>query len=216
MPTTSRPISSDAVEVRRRAVRTARSKSSAASPRWTPSMSSSVRPSPQTHLDVVLPLVVAVGAVRDPQDGQFAQPRRQRRAEQQVDVEAQEGLGELGMADQGGQRGCPRPPGCAALRAASRTAPVDGVVPLVRGQRGHSHRRLLSDLRIRFSFRLIDFHVSRDGQCRARVSLFFHAKQIPGTWAEDVGFTCASAGGDGGNAARRLDRDRLTTLILAA
>ena len=77
--------------------------------------------------------------MRDPQNGQLAQPGRQRRVEQQVHVEAQELLRQVGMVDEGPED-VARVLGVAALLGEHHgERAVDGVVPLIRGQRGHSH-----------------------------------------------------------------------------
>ena len=80
-----------------------------------------------------------VGVVRHPQDGQFAQPRRQCRVEQQMHVEPQERLRQVGMVDEGAEDIARVLRGAPLLGKHHGERAVDGVVPLVRGQRGQSH-----------------------------------------------------------------------------
>ena len=179
--------------------RTARSSSSTASPRWMPSMSSSLRPASRAHADVVAPLVLAVAPMRDAQHRQLAQPGGQRRAEQQVVVEAQEGLGQLRDGGRASRADCPPPPGCGARRAACPTARDRQRRPTgPRGAGAHapgaSSRSRESDSHIW----PIDFHLSR-------------------RWSIPAGQMCRSAGCHlGSNGAARRPCERFRTLILAA
>ena len=98
-------------------------------------------PGVAAHGDVVEPLVLAVHHVRDAQDGQLAQPCRQRRTVQQVEVESQEAARQFGVTHQRSHQ-VPGRLGIAALSGhQAGQSLVDGLVPLVRRQWSHSHRR---------------------------------------------------------------------------
>ena len=98
-------------------------------------------------------LVLAVSPVRDAQDRQLAQPVGQRRAEHQMVVEAQERPGELGVTHERREQIARRFRIAALRRQHARQRVIDSVVPLVRGERGHTRTGwFLSFTRIRFSY----------------------------------------------------------------
>src|SRR4051794_39248804 len=77
---------------------------------------------------------------------------QERRVEKQMHVELQELLRQVRMVDESAED-VAGVLGVAALGGKHHgEGAVDGVVPLIRGQRGHSHGLLLSRVRIRFSF----------------------------------------------------------------